>query len=34
MQVKGTEPSYSAWKSPDFRNAFKGGSDISQLLGD
>ncbi len=25
MQVKGTEPSYSAWKSPGFRNAFKGG---------
>jgi hypothetical protein len=22
MQVKGTEPSYSAWKPPNFRNVF------------
>src|SRR5258708_37413855 len=30
-RVKGIEPSYSAWKSPDFRNVFKSRSDISQL---
>jgi len=33
-RVKGIEPSYSAWKSPDFRNIFNSRSDISQLLGD
>jgi hypothetical protein len=27
----GIEPSWSAWKSPDFRNVFKNSSDISQL---
>jgi hypothetical protein len=32
-RVKGIEPSYSAWKSPDFRNVFKSRSDISQLSG-
>jgi hypothetical protein len=32
-RVKGIEPSYSAWKSPDFRNVFKSRSDISQLFG-
>jgi hypothetical protein len=26
--VKGIEPSYVAWKSPDFRSVFKGRSDI------
>lgn len=30
-RVKGIEPSYS--KSPDFRNIFKGRSNISQLSG-
>jgi hypothetical protein len=32
-RVKGIEPSYSAWKSPDFRNVFKVRSDIFQLFG-
>src|SRR5260370_297033 len=32
-RVKGIEPSYSAWKSPDFRNVFKSRSDILQLSG-
>src|SRR5216684_1937160 len=32
-RVKGIEPSYSAWKSPDFRNVFKGRSDIFWLSG-
>jgi hypothetical protein len=32
-RVKGIEPSYSAWKSANFRNVFKSRSDISQLFG-
>jgi hypothetical protein len=31
--AKGIEPSYSAWKSPDFRNVFKGCSDIFRRSG-
>jgi hypothetical protein len=29
MQVKGIESSYSAWKSPEFRNVFKSRSDFA-----
>jgi len=32
-RVKGIEPSYSAWKTPDYRNVFNSRSDISQLFG-
>src|ERR1700688_4281037 len=32
-RVKGIEPSYSAWKSSDFRNVFKSHSDIWRLSG-
>jgi hypothetical protein len=32
-RVKGIEPSYSAWKSPDFPNVFNAHSDILQLSG-
>ena len=32
-RVKGIEPSYSAWKSPDFPSVFKAHSDILQLFG-
>jgi hypothetical protein len=32
-RVKGIEPSYSAWKSPDFPNVFNAHSDILQLFG-
>src|SRR6267142_3637895 len=32
-KLRRLEPSYSAWKSPDFRNVFKSRSDISQLFG-
>jgi hypothetical protein len=32
-RVKGIEPSYSAWKSANFRNVFKSRSDILQLFG-
>jgi hypothetical protein len=32
-RVKGIEPLYSAWKSPEFRNVFKSRSDISRLFG-
>ena len=31
--MKGIEPSYSAWKSANFRNVFKSRSDILQLSG-
>jgi hypothetical protein len=31
-RVKGIEPSYSAWKSANFLNAFMGRSDILQLF--
>jgi hypothetical protein len=32
-RMKGVAPSYSAWKSPNFRNVFKNRSDILQLFG-
>jgi len=32
-KLRRLEPSYSAWKSPDFRNVFKSRSDISQPFG-
>jgi hypothetical protein len=32
-QVRGIQPSYSAWKSANFRNVFKSRSDILQLSG-
>jgi hypothetical protein len=32
MQVKGIESSYSAWKSPEFRNIFKSRSDFATLI--
>jgi hypothetical protein len=32
-RVKGIEPSYSAWKSPNFRSVFNVHSDIFQLFG-
>jgi hypothetical protein len=32
-RVKGIEPSYSAWKSPDFPSVFNAHSDILQLFG-
>jgi hypothetical protein len=33
-RVKGIEPSYSAWKLPDFRNVFKAVLTFFNFLGD